>query len=110
MRKSEPPDYVLFAVLFMAALVPLSFVDLLGAGGERSLVGNIRQIIHGEHGWQNRIGGTLCLLPVLSVPAAGLAWWLQGVAVRRGLGLTRRPRTDQAADYDDEPPSPAPKP
>lgn len=107
MRESQPPDYLLFAVISVAALIPLSFVDLSGGSGEFSLAGDVRAILGGHI---PRIGSALVTLAMIALPAAGLGWWLQGVAARRGLRLTRRPRTEQAADYDDAPPGTSPPP
>ena len=101
MPRSDQPDFLLFAAFSLVVFVPLSFWDPLNMGD--SLVECLRGIVRGSVQWRH-VGGLVCTAPMIAVPAAGFGWWAQGVAVRRGFTLRRRPRTDQAADYDDEPP------
>ena len=98
MRQSKP-DLALFAIFSLAAFAPLGFIDLVG--DDRSFWGCVRAIGRGEFllGWMS------CLGLMLTIPAAGFGWWAQGFAVRRGLRLTGRPKTEQAADYEEMPPA-----
>jgi hypothetical protein len=107
MRRSEPPDFLWFAIFSLALFLPLSFVDLVGGGN--SLQACFGEIALGSITWRT-VSGVICMVPMLAVPAAGFGWWAQGVAVRRGLRLTGRPDAPQRADYDDAPPADAPGP
>jgi hypothetical protein len=43
---------------------------------------------------------------ILIVPCAVVGWFAQLIVTSCGFRLSPRPRPDQAADYDDQPPAP----
>jgi hypothetical protein len=106
MRRHEPPDLTLFAVFAIALFVALSFLDLVG-GGE-TLAHDTRHAISGGPGSAAAAGRAVVLALCTAVPAAGLGYGAQALAVRWGFRLTGRPAKGDAADYDDKPPPPPP--
>jgi hypothetical protein len=100
MRRYEPPDLLLFALLSLAALVPLSFVDL---GIDRTLARSVREIVTGSPNWSRELGTAVLLTLFTAIPAAGFGWWAQGFVGRRGLRLTGRSDAPHQADFDDRP-------
>ena len=108
MRRYEPPDPLLFAILSLLAFIALSFVDL---GIDRTLARSVREIVTGSPNWSRELGTAVLLTLFTAIPAAGFGWWAQGFVVRRGLRLSRWSNAAHQADYDDAPaagPPPAP--
>jgi len=99
MRQPRSPDVALFVIFFLVFLVPLGFADIKGGG--MTLWADVRDIFSGSPQWRGAVGRALVSLPCIAIAAAGLAWTAQVVAVWCGLRLTGRPKTPQAADYDD---------
>jgi hypothetical protein len=109
MRRYEPPDFLLFALIAFAAFLPLAFVDPAGQG--LSLARDVRKLAEGPPNWLTVAGRAAGTALCMALPAAGLGWWLQGVVVRRGLRLTGRSDAPHQTDYDHTPadrPPPAP--
>jgi len=101
MRKHRT-DYRLWALLTVGVWGGLLAVDYWATG--HVFGGQLVQLI------PNRPGGILvidvCNVLCMVVPAAGVGWLAQALAVVCGVRLSDRPAPAQAADYDDAPPSP----
>ena len=109
MRRYEPPDPLLFAILSLLAFIGRSFVDL--SGHRITLARAVWEIARGSPNRGGHLCGIAFLTPILAIPAAGFGWWAQGFVVRRGLRLSRWSNAGHQADYDDAPaagPPPAP--
>jgi hypothetical protein len=53
----------------------------------------------------SRVGQHVPELATLAAACAGFGWFLQAILAECGVSLYGRPLSDQATDYDDEPPA-----
>jgi hypothetical protein len=93
MKDPTQTDFRLWAIFsggLAGALVAVALIVSVSGGGLK-----VRDI-----------PGVLPGFLVLIVPCAVVGWFAQLIASSCGLRLPRRPRPDQAADYDDQPPAP----